>query len=95
MAVVKFLSGDVEYLHWSPTGLPDDATEAQVSVDQGVTWVPATIETGVISILAAHYDVTSPPVGSITIPVGYSEVWVKLADTPEVVVREAGLVYAE
>ncbi len=81
-----------EYAKWVLTGAPAGAA-LEVSFDDGVTWHPTTRTADTVSVLVAGPEPTDNPVGTVVLPVGVHTAMVRLADTPEVVIRHGGRVH--
>lgn len=84
--------GGVEYVHWTATGLPTDPPidTVQASIDGGTTWHTASVVAGVASLLVASPTATGADPSAIVATAGLREMWVRLTDTPEVVIRSGG-----
>ena len=88
--------GGIEYIKWTATGLPAEPPvgSVEVSLDGGTTWHTATVTDGVIQLLVAHPSVAEPGTAAVATP-GARDMHVRLTDTPEVVIRDAGRLYAQ
>lgn len=88
--------GGVEYVKWAATGLPANPPvgSVQVSLDGGVTWHAATVDAGQIQLLVAHPSVTEPGTAAVAV-IGVKDMCVRLTDTPEVVIRDAGRLFVK
>ena len=89
--LITLRPGGVEYIKWTATGLPESPPvgSVQVSLDNGATWHTATVDGGQISLLVAHPSVTDPGTAAVAVA-GTALMQVRLTDTPEVVIRDAG-----
>lgn len=87
--------GGIEYIKWAATGLPAEPPvgSVEVSLDGGAAWHTATVIDGVVQLLVAHPSVTDPGTAAVAIE-GVTEMRVRLTDSPEVVIRDAGRLYA-
>lgn len=87
--------GGIEYIKWTATGLPAEPPvgSVEVSVDGGLTWHAATVTGSEVRLLVAHPDVATPGTAAVAIE-GVTEMRVRLTDSPEVVIRGAGRLYA-
>ncbi len=81
-----------EYLSWILSGAPTGAA-LEVTFDDGVTWHPTTRTADTVSVLVAGPTATTNPAGTVVLPVGTHTAMVRLADTPEVVIRDGGRVH--
>lgn len=88
--------GGIEYIKWTATGLPASPAvgSVEVSLDDGTTWHAATVTDGVIRLLVAHPSVTEPGTAAVAVA-GVKGMHVRLTDSPEVVIRDAGRLYAQ
>lgn len=88
--------GGIEYVKWTATGLPASPAvgSVEVSLDGGTTWHTATVTDGVIRLLVAHPSVTEPGTAAVAVA-GVKDMHVRLTDSPEVVIRDAGRLYAQ
>ena len=92
---VTLLPGGVEFLRWRTRGLPTlGAGAVAVSFDDGATWHPAERDGDEIRLLVAHPDTVAPASTAIVLPRGMSSMLVQLTDTPEVVIRPGGSIWA-
>jgi hypothetical protein len=81
-----------EYLKWVLSGAPAGAV-LEVSFDDGVTWYPTTRTADTVSVLVAGPAAEANPAGTVVLAVGVHTAMVRLADTPEVVIRDGGRVH--
>ena len=88
--------GGIEYIKWTATGLPASPPvgSVEVSLDGGTTWHTATVADGVIQLLVAHPSVATPGAAAVA-TIGARDMHIRLTDTPEVVIRDAGRLYAQ
>ena len=86
----------IEYAHHQVTGIPDNACQLELSYDGGTTWDLAEwVGDGperTARILLAGPAATTPPAEAVTLTAGPHYVRARLTDTPEVVIRDAGVV---
>ncbi len=81
-----------EYAKWILSGAPTGAV-LEVTFDDGVTWHPTTRTADKVSVLVAGPTATANPAGTVVLAVGTHAAMVRLADTPEVVIRDGGRVH--
>lgn len=89
-ASLELLRGSGEYLRWTVTGLPPDAT-VEIGLDGGV-WVPAQIEGDTIQVFAATPEMPDPPAGALALAAGANRLYYRVLDDPERVIRVCGTV---
>ncbi|WP_225754702.1 hypothetical protein [Actinotalea sp. Marseille-Q4924] len=82
--------GGREYVTADVAGVPDDAP-LEVTVDRA-TWLAAERLPGKLRFLAAAPDVTGNPANTVVVPLGRSAVHARLADNPEIVIRDVGYI---
>lgn len=81
-----------EYATWTISGA-DDATSLEVTFDGGTTWTALERPTtSTARALVAGPAASGNPVGTVVLPLGRSFAKVRAADSPEAVVRDAGVV---
>lgn len=89
MSLIELDRRGREYITWpDATGIPTGAT-LEATID-GTTWV--TMGTGP-RVLVAGPDAADNPDGTLVAPIGVGTITVRLADSPEIVVRKAATVY--
>ncbi len=89
------LKAGQEYVYWDATGLPDDppAGSLEASIDGGTTWTACTISGTTLSLLVAHPSFTDPDESAVIATAGAVTMQVRLTDSPEQIVRDAGRLY--
>lgn len=80
-----------EYLTATLTEAPE-ATELEVSFDEGDTWHETTRDGDTVTVLVAGPDSEDDPVGTVALPLGRSRVSLRVVDEPEVLIRFAGAI---
>lgn len=88
---MKVPSAGREYAHWTVTDLPADVV-IEVSADDGATWHVATRDGDTTTVLVAGPDATDNPAGTVVLAAGRNHLLHRAADTPEVVIRDAGAI---
>ena len=88
---LELLRGSGEYLRWTVTGLPPDAT-VEIGLDGGV-WVPAQVEGDTIKVFAATPEMPDPPAGALALAMGANPLYYRVTDDPERVIRAAGTIW--
>ncbi len=82
-----------EYAHFTVTGLPDAPANLEVSFNNSVNWYQCTWTGGfgterTALLLVAGPDAVDNPDTTVILPLGRNTVRTRLADTPEVVIRD-------
>lgn len=91
---VSIKAGGREYVTWPITGLA--GTEAlEVSVDKS-TWVAMSwTDSTHARALTASPTATSNPADTLVLAAGSNAATIRLVDTPEIVLRDGDIIYAE
>lgn len=90
--MARMFAASREYLKWDLTAAPTGAA-LEVTFDDGATWHPTTRTADTVSVLVAGPAATDNPTDTVVLPAGVHTAMVRLADTPEVVIRHGGRVH--
>lgn len=78
-----------EYVYWPVSGVPFDAADLELSFDDGVTWHTAEWNDLKDSARLFVGGPESDPGPQIVLGIGRHDVIARLADTPEVIIRDS------